>query len=185
MPDLGGIFVGGRGRRMGGVAKGLLLAPSGETLVARWRRLFAELGWASVLVGRHDDYAHIDIECIADNPSGIGPLGGLTALLARAGEGQAIAVACDMPFVSIELLRKLASYPTRAPVVAARRGSLWEPLFARYDAARVIAAAEERARSGEHALQGLLGAVGADALPLASAEAHELRDWDRPEDRLI
>ncbi len=170
---------------MGGVAKGLLTAPSGGTLVARWQRLFAELGWTTVLVGRHDAYADIDVECIADNPPGIGPLGGLIALLARAGEGRAIAVACDMPFVSIELLRKLASHPSRAPVVAARRGSLWEPLFARYDAARVIAAAEERARSGEHALQGLLDALAADALSLESAEMDELRDWDRPEDRLI
>jgi molybdopterin-guanine dinucleotide biosynthesis protein A len=185
MPDVAGIFVGGRARRMGGAAKGLLTAPSGETLVARWRRLFAELGWTSVLVGRHDAYADMDIEYIADNPSGIGPLGGLTALLARAGEGRAIAVACDMPFVSIELLRKLASHPTRAPIVAARRGSRWEPLFARYDAARVIEAAEDRAHSGDHALQGLLNALGADVLPLESAEAEELRDWDRPEDRLI
>ena len=185
MPDLAGIFVGGQARRMGGIAKGLLTVGAGETLVARWRRLFAELGWPSVLVGRHDAYADTNVESIADNPSGIGPLGGLAALLVRAGEGRAIAVACDMPFVSVELLGKLASYPSPAPVVAARTGSLWEPLFARYDAARVLPSAEKRIRSGEHGLQGLLDAVAAEALPLEPAEIAMLRDWDRPEDRLI
>jgi molybdopterin-guanine dinucleotide biosynthesis protein A len=170
---------------MGGVAKGLLTAASGETLVARWRRLFDALGATCVLVGRHEAYADLDLESVADDPPGIGPLGGLTALLARAGQGRVIAVACDMPFVSFELLSRLAAHPSDAPVVAPRRGTLWEPLFARYDAPRVIGAARARATSGERDLQGLLDAVGAESLPTRSAELDELRDWDRPEDRLI
>jgi molybdopterin-guanine dinucleotide biosynthesis protein A len=185
MPDIGGIFVGGRGRRMGGLAKGLLPAPSGETLVARWRRLFAELGWTCVFVGQHDAYAGIDIERLADDPAGIGPLGGLTALLARAGEGRAIAVACDMPFVSVELLSKLASHASRASVIAPRHDDRWEPLFARYDAPRVSNTAQLRIRRAEHSLQGLLDEVGTDILPLDDREWSELRDWDRPEDRSI
>jgi molybdopterin-guanine dinucleotide biosynthesis protein A len=185
MPDLGGIFVGGRARRMGGIAKGLLTVASGETLVARWRRLFDALGATCVLVGRHDAYADLDLDSVADDPPGIGPLGGLTALLARAGQGRVIAVACDMPFVSFELLTRLAAHPSRAPIVAPRRGTLWEPLFARYDAARVIGAARTRAASGEHDLQGLLDTVGAESFPLQAAEVDELGDWDRPEDRLI
>jgi molybdopterin-guanine dinucleotide biosynthesis protein A len=185
MSDIGGILVGGRGLRMGGFAKGLLPAPSGETLVARWRRLFAELGWMCVFVGQHEAYAGIEIEWIADDPPGIGPIGGLAALLARAGEGRAIAVACDMPFVSGELLAKLASHPSRATVLAPRRGDLWDPLFARYDAPRVLPVAQMRARGQQHSLQGLLDEVGAEALPLEEREWAELRDWDRPEDRLI
>jgi molybdopterin-guanine dinucleotide biosynthesis protein A len=184
MPDLGGIFVGGRARRMGGVAKGLLTAASGETLVSRWQRLFGELGMTCVLVGRHDAYRELDIDSIADDPPGIGPMGGLVALLARAEQGKAIAVACDMPFVSIELLTKLASHPSQAPIVAPRRGTRWEPLFARYDAPRVIATAREHARTGEHRLQSLLDELGAESLPLDAPELDQLRDWDRPEDRL-
>jgi molybdopterin-guanine dinucleotide biosynthesis protein A len=185
MPDVAGIFVGGRGRRMGGIAKGLLTVASGETLVARWQRLFGELQWTCLLVGHHDAYAGVGIENIADDPPHIGPLGGLAALMTRAGQGRAIAVACDMPFVSMELLVKLASHPSRAPAVAPKRGSLWEPLFARYDAAQVIDPVRKRTLSGEHSLQGLLDAVGAERLPLDPRELDELRDWDRPEDRLI
>jgi len=185
MPDLGGIFVGGRARRMGGIAKGLLTVASGETLVGRWRRLFDALGATCVLVGRHDAYADLNLESIADDPPRIGPLGGLTALLARAGQGRVIAVACDMPFVSFELLSRLAAHPSPAPVVAPRRGTLWEPLFARYDAPRDIDTARTRATAGEHDLHGLLDALGAESVPLHPAELDELGDWDRPEDRLI
>jgi len=170
---------------MGGVAKGLLLAASGETLVARWERLFAELGWTCVLVGQHDAYAAIAIERLTDDPPSIGPLGGITALLARAGQGRAIAVACDMPFVSIELMSKLATYPSHAPILAPRRGGMWEPLFARYDAERVSTTAKSSARSNRHSLQSLLDDMGAEALPLDDREWDELRDWDRPEDRLL
>ncbi|HMJ56817.1 MAG TPA: molybdenum cofactor guanylyltransferase [Polyangiaceae bacterium] len=185
MPDEAGIFVGGRARRMGGVAKGLLTAPSGETLVARWQRLFGELGVPCFLVGRHEAYAGTDIACIDDDPPLIGPLGGLAALLAHVGQGRAIAVACDMPFVSLELLRRLVSDPSPAPIVAPRRDQLWEPLFARYDAPRVLTAARARALSGEHSLQGLLDSVGAEPLPVNARELEELRDWDWPEDRRI
>ena len=170
---------------MGGVAKGLLKVPSGETLVARWQRLFRELGVTVVLVGRHEAYADLDIECIADEPAHIGPLGGLVALLARAGTGRAIAVACDMPFVSLELVGKLASYASAAAAVAPRHDGVWEPLFARYDAARVIAVAQKHALGGERSLQRLLDEVGTEALPLATHELELLRDWDRPEDRLL
>ena len=183
MPDCAGIFVGGRGTRMGGVAKGLLATESGETLVARWQRLFAALGIRTVLVGQHEAYGAIEAPTLDDDPPGIGPLGGLVALLTTAADGRAFAVACDMPFVSIELLEKLAAHPSRAPIVAPRRGEVWEPLFARYDASRVIATARARARRGEHSLQRLLDEAGAEPLPLTSVEADELRDWDRPEDR--
>jgi len=185
MPDLAGIFVGGRSTRMGGVAKGLLASPSGETLIARWRRLFGELGAASVLVGCHEAYADLGIECIADDPPHIGPLGGLIALLTRAGRGRAIAVACDMPFVSLEVLGKLASYASGAPVVAPRHDGLWEPLFARYDAPQVLTVARKNALAGERSLQRLLDELGAEPLPLAKNELDQLHDWDRPEDLLI
>jgi molybdenum cofactor guanylyltransferase len=181
---LGGIFVGGRASRMGGAAKGLLKAPSGETLVARWRRLFQEIGATPVLVGCHEAYADLDIECIADDPPHIGPLGGLVALLARARRDRVIAVACDMPFVSLELLGQLASYASTAPVVAPRHEGLWEPLFARFDAPRVIDVARKHALAGERSLQSLFDDVGAEPLPLAQPELEQLRDWDRPEDQL-
>jgi len=177
---LGGIFVGGAGVRMGGVAKGMLRAPSGEPIALHIARAMREAGVEPVLVGERAEYASLGVRAIADAARDAGPLGGLVALLEEARGGSAIAIACDMPGVSAALVRKLASAPD-APAVAARRDGRWEPLFARYDA-RVLDVARARCARGELALQGLLDQVGAAALDLARDEAAALDDWDTPED---
>ena len=160
---------------MGGVAKGLLEAPEGGTLVERWIRLFRALKIEPILVGQSDAYVNVGIARLDDAVTGIGPLGGLIALLAR---GSAIAVACDMPFVSRELLERLAQFPSERAIVAPKRDGRWEPLFARYDACE-IDAARAHAASGKHSLQALLDAEGADVLPLDDKEHAQLEDWDR------
>jgi molybdopterin-guanine dinucleotide biosynthesis protein A len=181
-PVLGGVFVGGAGRRMGRCAKGMLEAPGGGTLVERAVAALRGAGVAHVLlVGRHDGYEKLGLEMIDDEPGGIGPLGGLAALLRRAGPSRALALACDMPFVSAALLARLRS-AQGAPVVAPRRDGLWEPLCARYEATRVLPAVLRRIGAGEHALQPLLAECGAVALPLDPRDEDELRDWDTPED---
>jgi molybdopterin-guanine dinucleotide biosynthesis protein A len=178
---LAGILVGGASRRMGGRPKGLMLS-SGETIVARWRRMFDALGIPCVLVGRQDAYATLGVEILDDDPPGIGPIGGLVALLARARGRRAIAVGCDMPFVSERLLEKLARAPSSACAVAPKRGDVWEPLFARFEGPRPLEVATRRARAGERALFGVLDELDAEPLVLTEDELAELRDWDTPDD---
>lgn len=179
---IAGIFVGGAGTRMGGRPKGLMDAPGGGTLVDRWVDVLCAAGVDRVvLVGRHEAYAPLDLETIDDEPAGIGPLGGLSALLRRAGSARALAFACDMPFVLPALARRLLAAPD-APIVAPRREGRWEPLCARYDPARVLSVARERIAAGRHSLQGLLTQAGAVELPLDPEEAAQLCDWDTIED---
>ena len=181
-----GIFIGGGSTRMGGRPKGLLVAPSGETLVERWKRLFAALSIPCVLVGERarSAYASAGLEVLTDarTEDELGPLGGLLALLDHAGESGAIAIACDMPFVSAELLRRLAETRSPAPALAARRDGRWEPFFARYDAKAVLPIANAHADAGRGSLQALLDAVSAEDLAMSDAEHAELRDWDAPGD---
>ncbi len=177
-----GVFVGGAGKRMGGRAKGMLKAPGGGTLIERSVALLRGAGVARVvLVGRHAGYEALGLETIDDEPCGIGPIGGLAALLKRSGAAAALVLACDMPFVSSALVARLISAPD-APIAAFRRHGRWEPLCARYDAARVLPAALEQIAAGKHALQPLLVHLGAIALPLDPHEENELCDWDTPED---
>jgi molybdopterin-guanine dinucleotide biosynthesis protein A len=182
---LAGIFVGGGSTRMGGRPKGLLRTSSGETLVERWKNLFDALSIPCVLVGDRagDAYRGAGLEILADDRADddLGPLGGLLALLGRARDGAAIAVACDMPFVSPELVRRLIS-AAPSPVVAARRDGRWEPFFARYEPEIVLPTALVHATAGRRSLQALLDAVTAQELALTSSEHAELRDWDTPED---
>jgi molybdenum cofactor guanylyltransferase len=184
-----GIFVGGESRRMGGRPKGLLVVPPreqqpGETIVERWHRMFGALGIASVLVGRREPYATLGIAGIDDDPPGIGPLGGLLALLRHARGGIAITVACDMPFVSEKLLKRLVGYSSHAPAVAPTRGAMWEPLFARYTGPRPLEVATTYAESGGRSLHGVLDQLGAQPFPLSDTELEELRDWDDPSDQV-
>ena len=178
---------------MGGAPKGLLLTPEPEgererePIVVRTRRLFEEIGAECVLVGAHPAYEHLGLETIEDDPSAEGPLAGLLALLGRVamapGEQRwAIAVACDMPFIERELVRRLVDAPP-APIVAPRRRAedrdrdVWEPLFARY-APEVADVAREYARSGGRKLQALLDRAGARPLALGPEHEGSLTDWD-------
>jgi len=97
-----GVFVGGASRRMNGRPKGLLPSPeTGEPLVVRLARIGLELGLEVVLVGRAPSAPRW---CARDRargrPEGVGPLGGLAALLEHAGTSPAVAIACDQPFVT-------------------------------------------------------------------------------------
>ncbi|MGD8862378.1 MAG: NTP transferase domain-containing protein [Myxococcales bacterium] len=177
-----GIFVGGQGLRMGGRDKSALPAPDGGTVLSRWLRVIAEAGIEDVvLVGGQGDGPR---PRLADDPPGCGPLGGLCALLAHAGERPAIALACDMPAVDAALLARLAEASCDAAVLAPRDPATgkWDPLFARYDAPRVLPLARAAVARRELALQGLLRTAGAGELTLSDTERARLLDWDEPGD---
>jgi molybdopterin-guanine dinucleotide biosynthesis protein A len=177
-----GIFVGGAGRRMGGVAKGLLETPDGARLIDRTLAVARSVSPRVVLVGRSADY-DVDVPRLLDAEPGMGPLGGLASLLGHAATGHAIAVACDMPFVTSELLSRLASHASSAAALAPRRGGRWEPLFARFDVPRALPVVHARLARRALALHELLDELRADELPMLPAESRLLSDWDSPEDR--
>ena len=182
-----GLFVGGQARRMGGAAKGLLPAPDrGEPLGLRLRRHAESPGLRCSLVGGAPAYAGLGLPMLADDPPGIGPLGGLRALLVLADPAPVLALACDLPYVSPALLRRLVvMMPAVADppfdVVAARRQARWEPLCARYEAT-VLPALTAALQAGERSFQGLLRRLRVRELSLSAAEAIELTDWDSPDD---
>lgn len=168
---------------MGGSPKGLLAAPdTGETLVGRALRIARELSLDVALVGEARAYADVapDVPVIADDPAGIGPLGGLRALFLAAKGRALIALACDMPFVSSASLRALVEAPP-AGCVAARSsdGVHWEPFFARYDAALAAPVATAMVGRGERSLQRLVEALDPRAI---AVDPSSVIDWDTPDD---
>ena len=78
------------------------------------------------LVGAAAPYASLALPGLDDNPSGIGPVGGLRALLLRARADQsetALALACDLPFLdeaTISAILAPFSGVTRVPFVEGR-----------------------------------------------------------------
>jgi molybdopterin-guanine dinucleotide biosynthesis protein A len=182
-----GIFVGGQARRMGGMAKGLLSTPSGESVVTRLTRIARAIDADVVLIGQSEAYVELGLEALSDDPTGVGPLGGLSALLAEAERRRmpsAIALACDLPYVTQALLVRLVEHAPDAAAVAPRQDGKWQPLFARYAPVPALEAARAALRSGERALFAVLERLGARAveLPLDAGQIELLRDWDEPTD---
>ncbi len=178
-----GIFVGGSATRMGGQPKGLLQT-NGESLVERLVRVTRAVSPDAeiVLIGRAEAYADLGLKSLADEPAGVGPIGGLIALLSyadRSGAPSALALACDLPFVSEVLLEQLVAAPERDVVLPQSTG-IWQPLVARYRTKPALAAARAALASGERALHSVIDRLDAEAL---SVDERELRDWDTPEDQ--
>ena len=184
-----GIFVGGAGKRMGGVAKGLLCAPaSSETLLERSLRVCrAALPEAApYLVGRSDAYAIQGLPRLSDDPSDVGPIGGLRSLLLEAkarGAEQALALACDLPFIDEAVLRLLGA-PLRGPARVPFIDGRFQPLAASYAPAAALAAVDQTLARGQHALMAVLAELGSglERLESDAISADALRDWDTPSD---
>lgn len=186
-----GIFVGGRATRLGGFPKGLLCAPdTGEPIVRRLARICGEAlpGCRVSLVGSSAHYDALGLPAIADEPRGIGPIGGLVALLEHATRDgrDAIALAADLPFVSPELVVRLAEHAPESAAVAPRTDDFWQPLFARYRSPIALESATRVVASGGRALHRVLDDLGPEVapLPLTPSEAPLLRDWDTADDLL-
>jgi cyclic pyranopterin phosphate synthase len=183
------IFVGGKSRRMG-TPKGLLALPgASEPIIDALVRSGREAGVEPVLVGDAMPYGQLaaGVQRVDDDPVGAGPLAGLRASVRHASEtgfSRLIAVACDMPYVTSETLAYIAAHPSRATVLAARHGlqSPWEPLLARYDAARLSPVLDEAIDRGLRSFQKLFTLIDVEALPLTPGIARALEDWDTPED---
>lgn len=184
-----GLFVGGKGTRMGGLPKGLLRTPDGsQTLLERLRGQCTRVAPdASIyLVGKTPSYSALDWPELADDPPGIGPLGGLRALLLRAlaDESQlALAFSCDLPFLdeaAIDALITPFSGLTRVPVAHGRL----QPLAAAYAPKAALAAVDRSLSLGKHALMHVLDLLGAELerVDFDDDRARALSDWDTPED---
>ncbi|MDF3065957.1 MAG: Molybdopterin-guanine dinucleotide biosynthesis protein MobA [Polyangiaceae bacterium] len=174
---------------MGGVAKGALKAPGSEQTLLE--RLIGEVRAALgsniplVLVGDATAYSSSRLPVIADDPAGIGPLGGLSGFLRHAhetGASHAIALACDLPRIEAALLLRLSREEPAAEALVAELRGVRNPLIARYEVARAQPAVNGVMETGRRALQAVLDALDARLLSLTPEEEQSLVDWDTPED---
>jgi molybdenum cofactor guanylyltransferase len=126
------ILAGGSGRRLGGAPKGLLRV--GGRSAIEWlldlRPLFADVVLAASCA---EPYQTLGLRTVPDPVEGRGALAGLCAGLAGSRTPWVLAAACDMPFLSSEVVRLLAR--RRAPpaqLVVLSRGESFDPFPALY-----------------------------------------------------
>ncbi len=173
-PAFGAILAGGESRRFG--APKALATVGSARIIDRVRAALADACQDVVLIA-NDAAVHADLglRTRPDARPGLGALGGiLSALLWAAEEGRsgALAVPCDMPFLSASLLRRLLADADGCDVVApesgGRRGV--EPLCAWYGVGCIPAIEAELAR-GERHIVGFFDDVRVRRVPLAEVRA--------------
>lgn len=156
----GALVAGGRGTRMGGVPKGLLRL-DGEPLAARALRLFGAVFEASLLVANDPaPYVALGAPIVGDVIPGKGAPGGVHAALSAARTPWVFTAACDMPFLSAEVIGWLAARREGANAVLVRSGGHLEPMHAFWSAA-CLPVLDDLLRRGDPSLHALAAAVGA------------------------
>lgn len=157
----GFILAGGASSRMGEDKSRLRLG--GLTFVeSAARSLRAITPRVSVVSSRSGAESH-GLPVVRDLRAGLGALGGLHAALSSCGAEWAAVLACDLPFVTGELLARLASLRDEAldSVVPFQDDGRPQPLCALYRARVCLAAVEELIRADELRPRALLSRVRA------------------------
>jgi molybdopterin-guanine dinucleotide biosynthesis protein A len=140
------ILAGGTARRMGGRQKALLDV-GGRPILDRQLDALRQVADPIFIVGS-DAPAWLErgLEAVADEIPGCGALGGIYTAIVRSPRERTIVIACDMPYVSLPLLRHMASL--NADIVIPRSGRGLEPLCAIY-ARSCAGAIRQRLERGE------------------------------------
>ena len=127
------ILAGGQSRRLG--TDKSLLEWGGKSLIARTVDKLSVLSDDIVVVtNKQQSYEHLTLGArfVPDEQPGAGALMGVYSGLKAALHGSALAVACDMPFLSLPLLRHMLARSAGHDVVVPRHGGFLEPLHAVY-----------------------------------------------------
>ena len=131
LPLAAAILTGGRARRLGGVTKGALRLGQ-AAIIDRQLEALRDVTADIFVVGRDDpEWTSRGLRVVPDEIPDTGPLGGIYTAILHSPCERTLVVACDMPFLSDALLRRLAAVPD-ADLVIPRRARGYEPLCAIY-----------------------------------------------------
>ncbi len=109
MPSISvGILAGGKSSRMG--TNKALLEIENESMLSRLCHEFDDFGEVLVSCAHANDYADLGVPLVADVNREIGPIEGIRRVLAEASGEFVFICAADMPFITKDLARYLASF---------------------------------------------------------------------------
>ncbi len=176
------ILAGGESRRMGQDKANLLLG--GQTLLQRVTDIVQPL-FSDVIVSVRQPRADCDLLQVCDDPSNAGPLAGLAAGLERSKTPWIFAVACDMPFITQQLIEYIAEFREDFGAVVPVVQGCPQPLAAFYATRNLAVLHEIHNGSGARSLRALLDKLEVRYVNEAEMQAADLRsffDLDTPED---
>lgn len=182
----GVIQAGGRSVRMGGRPKALMEL-GGRPIIERVADVVRAVADDVLIVTNTPDlYASLGLPMVPDAFPDGGSLGGIYSGLRAARGDAAFTVACDMPFLMVEVARLVTTRAAEADVVAPRVGARWETLHACYGKA-CLDPMETRLRAGQLKIVGFYDevrvlAVAEDAIARHRAPEIVFMNVNTPED---
>ena len=176
------VLAGGKSSRMG-TDKALLSLTEGgppivETILARLAAIAEEV---MIVGGTEPVYRRFGVRIVPDLRPGHAALGGIFTAISSAAHEHTIVVACDMPFLSLPLLRRMANeprdYDVLVPATAGQSrqrndGLVYHTLHAIYGRA-CLPAIERRLGAGRLQVVRILDDVVVRAMPV-----EEIVRWD-------
>jgi molybdopterin-guanine dinucleotide biosynthesis protein A len=142
------ILAGGAARRFGGRDKSRLVIDGRAIIVRQIDVLGAIASPVFIVGGDAARFADLDLPVVPDRIGGAGAIGGIYTALEHADADRVIVIACDLPFLTAPLLRRLADMATEGDGAWVRSARGVEPLVAVYrrHARTAIAAAIDAGR---------------------------------------
>ena len=140
---------------MAGADKATLLV-GGRSIIDRQLTVLRALTPHLLIVGRNaETHCGLGVPITADRLEDAGPLGGLYTALVEAGTPRIVVVACDMPFLTPNLVRRLVEPDANVDAVVPRDRDGQHPLCACYH----TGAAERLRRRLDSGLLSVRGAI--------------------------
>jgi molybdopterin-guanine dinucleotide biosynthesis protein A len=182
------ILNGGRARRFEGTDKGSLVV-EGQTILARQIEMLTAVTALREILLVGGESSHPATRTIPDRFPGNGPLAGIHAALAATAEGdgdRAVVLACDMPYVTADLVTYLLESSRHADAVVPFSEAGYHPLCAVYTLA-CLDPMVRRLREGRLKVQDVLDEVNttvvrADELERFGPRHRLLRNVNTPGD---
>ncbi|MDY6877208.1 MAG: molybdenum cofactor guanylyltransferase [Chloroflexota bacterium] len=171
-PTLSGVILaGGKSTRLG--RDKILVELEGQPLIARILDVLAQLtGDLIVVTSMAPRLFPPSVRVVADRYVGAGVLAGVHAGLLAARKELALVVACDMPFLNLDLLRHVIALAYDADIVVPRWTDV-EPLHAIYRPATCLEPIERALARGERRIISFY-----DGLRVRYVERDEIAQFD-------
>lgn len=156
------VLSGGENTRMP-VLKGFIEV-QGRRLIERQVELLKGI-FENVVISANSPelYFYLGVPVVGDVRRGGGPMVGILSLLLGTGAEQVFVLACDMPFVNKDLVRRVAAL-RGGDAAAAMFNGRPEPLIARYSSS-IIRLLDERTKQGRAGLTDMLSEIDTRYVP--------------------
>lgn len=174
MQTTGAILAGGRSTRFG--SDKACARYRGGTLLERAVEAASSVCGRVVVSGNRDGW-----DCVGDRRAGMGPVGGVEAVLRHVGSGQVLFLTCDMPLVDAELLRLLVHDADGGNACFTYEGSDC-PFPCLLSALAATEATRLLDEDGPHSMRSLFRRLDMRRVPLPEAQARKLANANRPAD---